>query len=38
MRYRDQNGQHSADIIDMLTLHPEARRKVARLLAEIDAR
>jgi hypothetical protein len=37
MRYRDQNGQDLADIIDMLTLHPEARRKVARLLGEIEA-
>jgi hypothetical protein len=25
------------DIIDMLTMHPGARRKVARLLGEIDA-
>ena len=30
MRYRDQNGQDWADIIDFLTMHPEARRKVAR--------
>jgi hypothetical protein len=37
MRYRDQNGQDWADIIDFLTLHPEARREVARVLAEIDA-
>lgn len=27
-----------ADIIDVLTMYPEARRQVARLLAEIDAR
>jgi hypothetical protein len=26
MRYWDQNGQDWADIIDFLTLHPEARR------------
>jgi hypothetical protein len=26
-----------ADIIDLLTMHPETRRKVARLLAELDA-
>jgi hypothetical protein len=38
MRYRDQNGQDWADIIDLLTMHPEARRKVARVLAEIDAK
>jgi hypothetical protein len=27
MLYRDQNGQDWADIIDTLTMHPEARRK-----------
>jgi hypothetical protein len=32
MRYRDQNGQDWAEIIDFLTMYPEARRKVARLL------
>jgi hypothetical protein len=37
MRYRDQNGQDWADIIDFLTMWPEARRNVARSLAEIDA-
>jgi cytochrome oxidase Cu insertion factor (SCO1/SenC/PrrC family) len=37
MRYRDQNGQDWADIIDFLTLYPKARRRVARLLAEIGA-
>jgi hypothetical protein len=37
MRYRDQNGQDWADIIDMLTMHPEARRRVARVLGEIEA-
>jgi hypothetical protein len=30
MRYRDQNGQRWADIIDKLTVNPDARRKVAR--------
>ena len=30
MRYRD-------DIIDMMTMHPEARRRVVRLLGEMDA-
>jgi hypothetical protein len=25
MRYRDQNGQDWADIIDMLTMYPDAR-------------
>ena len=37
LRYRDQNGQDWADIIDLLTMHPEARRRVARLLGEIEA-
>jgi len=37
LRYRDQNDNDWADIIDMLTLHPEARRNVIRLLGEIDA-
>jgi hypothetical protein len=27
----------SADIIDVLTMLPEERRRVARLLAEVDA-
>jgi hypothetical protein len=36
MRYRDQNGQDWADIIDFLTVYPEARR-VVRVLAEIQA-
>ena len=37
MRYRDQNGQDWADIIDLLTMYPEARRTVVRLLGEVDA-
>jgi hypothetical protein len=37
LRYRDGRGDDWADIIDMLTLHPEERRRVARLLGEIDA-
>jgi hypothetical protein len=37
MRYRDQNGQDWADIIDFLTMYPDARRRVVQLLAEIDA-
>ena len=37
MRYRDQNGDDWADIIDMLTLHPEEPRKVVRVLGEIEA-
>ena len=38
LRYRDAVGDELADIIDMLTMNPEERRKVVRLLAEIDAR
>jgi hypothetical protein len=37
MRYRDQNGQDWADIIDFLTMYPDARRRVAQVLAEIEA-
>ena len=35
MRYRDQNGQDWADIIDMLTMYPEARRHVVRTLRSL---
>jgi hypothetical protein len=37
LRYRDGRGDDWADIIDMLTMHPKARRKVVRLLGEIEA-
>ena len=37
LRYRDPAGDELADIIDPLTMYPEARRKVVRMLAEIDA-
>jgi hypothetical protein len=37
LRYRDERGDDWADIIDMLTLHPQERRRVVRILAEIDA-
>ncbi len=37
LRYRVGRGDAWADIIDMLTMHPEERRRVARLLGEIDA-
>jgi hypothetical protein len=37
MRYRDQTGQDWADIVDFLTMYPEARRRVARVLGEINA-
>jgi hypothetical protein len=38
MRYRDQNGQDWADIIDFLTMYPEARRRVVRALGELRLR
>ena len=38
MRYRDQNGQDWADIIDFLTMCPEARRRVVRALGELTAK
>jgi hypothetical protein len=37
LRYRDGHGDDWADIIDMLTMHPDARRRVVRLLGEIEA-
>jgi hypothetical protein len=37
MRYRDQNGQDWADVIDFLTMYPDARRQVVRLLDELAA-
>ena len=37
LRYRDGRGNDWADIIDMLTMHPDARRRVVRLLGEIEA-
>ena len=37
MRFRDQNGQDWADIIDFLTMYPDARRRVVRMLGEIEA-
>ena len=37
LRYGDANGDGWADVIDSLTMYPDARRKVVRLLAEIDA-
>jgi hypothetical protein len=37
LRYRDGHGDDWADIIDVLTMLPEERRRVARLLWEVDA-
>jgi hypothetical protein len=30
LRYRDERGDDWADIIDLLTMHPDARRRMAR--------
>jgi hypothetical protein len=35
--YRDQHGQGWADIVDLLTMYPEARRRVTRVLGKIEA-
>ena len=37
LRYGDANGDGWADVIDTLTMYPDVRRQVVRLLAEIDA-
>jgi hypothetical protein len=37
MRYRDQNGDNWADIIELLAMCPDARLRVVRVLGEIDA-
>ena len=37
MRYRDQNGQDWADIIDLLSIYPDARRREVRALGELTA-
>ncbi len=37
LRYRDGHGDDWADIIDILTMWPDARRKVVRLLRETQA-
>ncbi len=38
LRYLDRRGDERADIIESLTLHPEARRIVVRALGEIEGR
>jgi hypothetical protein len=37
LRYVDANGDGWADVIDTLTMYPDARSMVVRLLAEMDA-
>jgi DNA-binding MarR family transcriptional regulator len=36
LRYRDERSDDWTDNIDMLTMHPERRRRVARLLGELS--
>jgi hypothetical protein len=37
MRYRDEDGQRWADLIDFLTMYPDARRRVVRTLGALGA-
>jgi hypothetical protein len=37
-RMPSKSQQNQADIIDLLTMYPDARRRVVRLLAEVDTR
>jgi hypothetical protein len=37
MRYRDERGDDWAHIIHMLTMHPDERRKMVRVLGEVEA-
>jgi hypothetical protein len=37
LRYGNANGDGWASVIDTLTMYPDARRRVVRMLAEIDA-
>jgi hypothetical protein len=37
LRYRDERSDDRAEIIDMLTTHPEGRRQLVRLLGIIAA-
>jgi hypothetical protein len=38
LRYRDGHGDDWADIIDLLTMYPEARRRVVRMLGAREGR
>jgi hypothetical protein len=37
MRYRDWNGHGWADIVDLLRMSPDARRRIVRALGELTA-
>jgi integrase len=38
MRYRDERGDDRADVIDMLTMYPETRRRIVRALCRVGRR
>jgi hypothetical protein len=38
MRYHDENEQDWADIIDPLSMYPDARRRVVRALGELTTK
>jgi hypothetical protein len=38
MRYHDTNGQGWAEIIDLMSMYPDARRRVVRALGELTAK
>ena len=37
LRYGDANGDGWSEVIDILTMYPDVRREVARVLAKMDA-
>ena len=38
LRYRDERADDWADIVDLLTMWPEARRRVVRMLGQMSVR
>jgi hypothetical protein len=37
MRLRTEQGDNLVDLIDSMTLHPDVRRQIVRLLGELEA-
>jgi len=37
LRYRDGHGDDWPNTIDLLTMHPEARRQLVQMLGELEA-
>jgi hypothetical protein len=37
LRYGDANGENWANVVAVFTMYPDVRRKVVRMLADIDA-